>query len=72
MKTKKELDALKEEVQGLAAKLTELSEDELEQVVGGQAVLPLKQAVLPLLSGTKEYDEQIIAAGPMDKYELAT
>lgn len=70
MKTKEELDILREEVQGMAAKLMELSDDELETVVGGGAVLPLKQAVLPLLSGTKEFDEQIISAGPMDKYEL--
>ena len=35
MKTKEELNALKEEVETLNKKLAELSEDELEQVAGG-------------------------------------
>ena len=35
MKTKEELNALKEEVETLNKKLAELSEDELEQVNGG-------------------------------------
>ena len=35
MKTKEELDVLKKEVEALRRKLSELSEDELEQVVGG-------------------------------------
>ena len=35
MKTKEELNALKEEVETLNAKLAELSEDELAQVSGG-------------------------------------
>ena len=35
MKTKEELNALKEEVETLNKKLAELSEDELEQVTGG-------------------------------------
>mgnify|MGYP003304458010 CR=1 FL=1 len=35
MKTKEELNALKNEVEVLNKKLTELSEEELEQVVGG-------------------------------------
>ena len=35
MKTKKELNVLKEEVETLNKKLDELSEDELEQVSGG-------------------------------------
>ncbi len=35
MKTKEELNALKCEVNALNAKLAELSEDELNQVVGG-------------------------------------
>ena len=38
MKTKEELDALKEEVKTLNAKLDELSEDELKEVVGGIVV----------------------------------
>ena len=35
MKTKEELNAIKEEVETLNKKLAELSEDELEQVTGG-------------------------------------
>ena len=36
MKTKEELNALKEEVETLNRKLAELSEEELEQVIGGE------------------------------------
>ena len=35
MKTKEELNALKEEIEALNKKLAELSEEELEQVAGG-------------------------------------
>lgn len=35
MKTKEELNALEEEVEALNKKLTELTEEELEQVTGG-------------------------------------
>ena len=35
MKTKEELNALKEEVESLSKKLTELTEEELAQVAGG-------------------------------------
>ena len=35
MKTKEELDALKEEYESLNEKLAELTEDELEEVAGG-------------------------------------
>ena len=35
MKTKEELNALKEEVKALNMKLAELTEEELKQVVGG-------------------------------------
>ena len=41
MKTKKELTALKEEVEKLNKKLAELSEEELEQVSGGISPLGL-------------------------------
>ena len=37
MKTKEELNALKEEVKALNKKLAELSEDELKQVAGGNS-----------------------------------
>lgn len=36
MKTKKELNALKEEVEALNGKLTELSDEEIEEVCGGE------------------------------------
>lgn len=36
MKTKEELNALKAEVETLSEKLRELTEDELEQVIGGR------------------------------------
>ena len=37
MKSKEELNALKEEVETVSRKLHELTEDELEQVVGGES-----------------------------------
>ena len=37
MKTKEELNALKEEVKALNKKLNELTEDELAQVTGGES-----------------------------------
>ena len=44
MKTKEELNALKQEVEALNKKLAELSEDELKQVSGGGS---MKQKILP-------------------------
>ena len=41
MKTKEELNALKEEVEALNKKLAELSEDELKMVAGGEGFEPL-------------------------------
>ena len=41
MKTKEELNAIKNEVEALKNKLTELSEEEMEQVTGGQSDRPL-------------------------------
>ena len=38
MKTKEELNALKEKVETLSNKLSELSEEELSEVVGGSAI----------------------------------
>ena len=43
MKTKEELNALKEEVEALNKKLAELSEDELKQINGG-FIPPLPRA----------------------------
>ena len=47
MKTKEELNALKEEVETLNKKLAELSEDELKQVSSG-AITPEEVKVCPL------------------------
>ena len=43
MKTAEELDALTRELEALNKKLAELSEEELEQVAGGDAHLPNQQ-----------------------------
>ena len=48
MKTKEELNALKEEVETVSEKFHELTEEELEQVTGGTA-RPLFQALNQLL-----------------------
>ena len=37
MKTKEELQALKDEAEALNKKLSELTDDEMEQVIGGTA-----------------------------------
>lgn len=39
MKTKEELNAIKEEVEALNKKLSELNDDELKQIVGGMKVV---------------------------------
>ena len=44
MKSKEELNIIKEEVESLNEKLTELTEEELEQVVGGSGKAPVLKA----------------------------
>ena len=51
MKTKEELNALKEEVETMNEKLHELTDEELEQVVGG--VLCGKAPVTGVVTGGK-------------------
>ena len=51
MKTKEELNALKEEVETLNKKLVELTDEELAQVSGGWNVAPV------LAGGTVSIDE---------------
>ena len=51
MKTKEELNALKEEVETLSKKLAELTEEELQQVVGGTEV----EFFIDDKSGNKEF-----------------
>ena len=63
MKTKEELNALKNEVETLNGKLSELTDDELSEVFGGTA---------PELPATTLACGEYAAMGsPMDKYELA-
>ena len=47
MKTKEELNALKEEVEALNKKLAELTEEELAQVSGGYKKVPVEPAFPP-------------------------
>lgn len=42
MKTKEELNALKNEVEAVSKKLAELSEEELAEIVGGREDLTIK------------------------------
>ena len=51
MKTKEELNALKEEVEALNNKLNELTEEELEQVCGGFMPIILRNADIPAKNG---------------------
>ena len=55
MKSKEELNALKNEVEAVSKKLNELSEGELEQVSGGQA------EVFPIPGSEKDFNNQAAA-----------
>ena len=73
MKTKEELNALKEEVETLNAKLAELSEEELAQVCGGKAkaVVLLGAETLFTIDDTsteKQYENHIY---PIETEEAA-
>ena len=57
MKTKEELNALKEEIETLNKKLAELNEDELEQVAGG--ILP-KDYYENIILNSQEKDNNIL------------
>ena len=50
MKTKEELNALKEEVETVSRKLAELTEEELTQVAGGHYWLPKKDGGKPIVT----------------------
>ena len=52
MKTKEELNALKEEVEALNKKLAELTDEELAQIVGGSAFLCPMPCGMTLKYGT--------------------
>ena len=53
MKTKEELNALKNEVEALNKKLAELSDDELKEVTGGVVVDPKYDDRNFILAGSK-------------------
>ena len=55
MKTKEELNALKEEVETLNKKLAELNDEELEQVAGGSipAIYNLYDLEPPVIGGPR-------------------
>ena len=65
MKTKEELNALKEEYTELNKKLAELTEEELEQVIVGVQLLP-KDHYENIILNASEYDEQILKTYPKD------
>ena len=52
MKTKEELDEIKMEVENLGKKLNELTDDELNEVTGGQRILRRMYCQLVSLSGS--------------------
>lgn len=68
MKTKEELNTLKEEIEALNKKLAELSEDEMEQVTGGvvkspkifSPLLRLNNPELDLERGSKNYAKDLL------------
>lgn len=47
MKTKEELNKIKEEVEAVNEKLQELTEEDLEQVTGGARATSFRAAVVP-------------------------
>lgn len=69
MKTKKELNALRKEVEDLNQKLTELSDDELEEVragfIGAPAVISTGIMILPVFAKLQVWSEgdQILLHG---------
>lgn len=65
MKTTEELSALKEEVEALNRKLSELTEEELAQVIGGVELLP-KDHYENIILNASEHDEQILQTHPKD------
>lgn len=61
MKTKEELNTLKEEVEALNKKLAELNEDELAQVFGGHEPRVRPGRDLPNLEPPVDYDPTTFA-----------
>ena len=65
MKTKEELNALKEEVETLNQKLAELTDEELAQVSGGETVHPDAHVVEPPVHGSGVFEP----AATVPRYE---
>ena len=64
MKTKEELNALKEEVEALNRKLAELTDDEMEQVAGGLIPIPYFGSALAQPNGSNEMSSVTVGAVP--------
>ena len=69
MKTKEELNALKEEVETLNKKLAELSEDELQQVSGGATEEGLNGHIYAVRTSEVPNDDPQIIGGFVPKTE---
>ena len=64
MKTKEELNAIKEEVEALNTKLAELSEEELAQVCGGLVPIPnWRGSIIGLTGGSCPEEHNIMLTG---------
>ncbi len=68
MKTKEELNVLREEVKTLNKKLAELTDEEMMQVVGG---VDGNGVILVTAEGADFEKGNAVMDSPMDKYELA-
>ena len=67
MKTKEELNALKEEVEMMNKKLSELTEKDLAQVSGGQSPLPADPEPLTRFPTAKQIGMGTIPAATQDR-----
>ena len=72
MKTKEELSALKAEVEEMGRKLSELSEDELKAVVGGEATSANTVGYVPgdYAGGILGNADANLGKAPMDAWDL--
>ena len=66
MKSKEELNALKEEMETLNKKLAELTEDELTQITGGGPLFNVTTGGGPLFNVTVKADGVVKASGTID------
>ena len=66
MKSKEELNALKEEMETLNEKLAELTEDELTQITGGGPLFNVTTGGGPLFNVTVKADGVVKASGTIN------